>query len=213
MESGSFTLLIVVFRKTFDPLRFASPLHLRKHGHMGADDRLFWLDLEMSGLDPRQDKILEAAAVVTNFKLVPLETYETAVYQPSEVLAKMNDWCRQHHGASGLTSRVPGGISEAALDDSLCALADRYSLGNNITLAGNSISHDRRFIDSWLPRFSQRPHYRMVDVTSFKLVFENLFGIPYPKRNHHRALEDIQESIAELRYYIGAIDPSRMRVL
>lgn len=180
---------------------------------MGSDDRLFWLDLEMSGLDPAKDRILEAAVVVTNFRLVPLETFETAIYQPAEVLAQMNSWCRQHHGASGLTARVAGGISETALEDALCSLADRYSLGNSVTLAGNSIAHDRRFVEAWLPRFSQRLHYRMLDVTAYKLVFENLFGVSYPKRNHHRALEDIQESLAELRYYIGAIDPSRMKVL
>jgi len=178
---------------------------------MPADDRLFWLDLEMSGLDPARDRILEAAAVVTSFKLDELMRYETAVYQPAGVLSAMNDWCRQHHGASGLTARVSRGITEAELDTAFCEIADRFFQSNPVVLAGNSIAQDRRFVDRWLPRFAQRLHYRMMDVSSFKLVFANLFDVPYTKENNHRALEDVRESIGELRYYVGAIDPSRLR--
>lgn len=177
---------------------------------MPADERLLWLDLEMSGLDPVQDRILEAAAIVTSFRLDEVAHYEAVVYQKAEVLAGMNAWCRQHHGASGLTARVSQGISEAELDAALCSLADQYFQSNPVILAGNSIAQDRRFVDRWLPRFSQRLHYRMLDVSGFKLVFTNLFNVPYEKENHHRALDDIRESIGELRYYVGAIDPSRL---
>ena len=165
----------------------------------------------MSGLLPEQDRILEAAAIVTSFRLDELEHYETPVKQSSDVLAGMNAWCRQHHGASGLTARVSQGITEAQLDEALCNLADRFFQANPVILAGNSIAQDRRFVDRWLPRFAQRLHYRMLDVSSFKLVYANLFDVPFTKENNHRALEDIRESIAELRYYIGAIDPSRLR--
>jgi oligoribonuclease len=164
----------------------------------------------MSGLDPIKDRILEAAAIVTSFRLEELDRFETAVYQTPEVLSTMNQWCRQHHAASGLTSRISQGMSEAALDAALCGIADRFFQASPIILAGNSIAHDRRFIDAWLPRFSQKLHYRMLDVSSFKLVFANLFDVPFAKANEHRALDDIRESISELRYYIGAIDPSRL---
>lgn len=164
----------------------------------------------MSGLDPQNDRILEAAAVVTSFRMEELAQLETVVYQTADVLSGMNAWCRQHHGASGLTARVSRGITETELDAALCELADRFFQTNPVILAGNSIAHDRRFVDRWLPRFAQRLHYRMMDVSSFKLVFSNLFDVPYPKANAHRALEDIRESIGELRYYIGAIDPSRL---
>jgi oligoribonuclease len=178
---------------------------------MSADDRILWLDLEMSGLSPDQDRILEAAAIITSFKLDELESFETPVYQPANVLSGMNAWCKQHHGASGLTARVSQGITEAQLDEVLCGLADRFFQANPVILAGNSIAQDRRFVDRWLPRFAQRLHYRMLDVSSFKLVYANLFDIPFTKENNHRALEDIRESIGELRYYVGAIDPSRLR--
>ncbi|MBN1404842.1 MAG: oligoribonuclease [Opitutales bacterium] len=177
---------------------------------MPADERLLWLDLEMSGLEPAQDRILEAAAVVSSFRLEELERYETTVYQTGEVLAGMGQWCKQHHGASGLTARVSQGITESALDAALCDLADRYFQNNPVILAGNSIAQDRRFVDQWLPRFSQRLHYRMLDVSSFKLIYMNLFNVSFRKDNNHRALEDILESMAEMRYYIAAIDPSRM---
>ena len=168
--------------------------------------------MEMSGLDPVGDRILEAAAIVTSFRLEELDRYETAVYQPAEVLSGMSAWCKQHHGASGLTARVSQGISEAALDAAFCDIADRFFQNNPVVLAGNSIGQDRRFVERYLPRFAQRLHYRMLDVTILKLVFENLFSVPYTKANNHRALEDIRESIGELRYYVGAIDPSRLKV-
>jgi len=177
---------------------------------MSAEDRFLWLDLEMSGLNPSEDRILEAAAIVSSCKLEELERFETAVYQPSEVLSNMNDWCKQHHGASGLTGRISQGITEDALDTKLCDLADRYFQNTPIILAGNTISQDRRFVECWLPRFNQRLHYRMLDVSSFKVVFMNLFDVSFRKENAHRALDDILESMAELRYYIAAIDPSRM---
>lgn len=168
--------------------------------------------MEMSGLDPACDRILEAAVIVTSFRLEEVERYETTVFQPSEVLAGMNAWCKQHHAASGLTSRVSQGITEAALDTALCDIADRFFQNTPVILAGNSIGQDRRFVERFLPRFSQRLHYRMLDVSSLKIVFENLFGVPYVKSNAHRALEDIRESIGEFRYYVGAIDPSRLKV-
>lgn len=177
---------------------------------MSSEDRLFWLDLEMSGLDCEKDRILEAAAIITSIRLEELESYDTPVYQPPEVLANMNDWCKQHHGASGLTAKISEGIREETLDDALCALADKYFQNNPAILAGNSIAQDRRFIDRYLPKFSLRLHYRMLDVSSFKIVFSDLFNVPFTKENHHRSLDDVRESIAELRYYIGAIDPSRL---
>jgi oligoribonuclease len=179
---------------------------------MSAEDRLFWLDMEMSGLDPVQDRILEAAGIVTSFRLEELDRFETPVYQPAEVLSKMNAWCRQHHAASGLTGRVSRGVSEAVLDGMMCDFADKYFMNNPIILAGNSIAQDRKFVERWLPRFTQRLHHRMLDVSSFKLVYANLFNVPFEKKNDHRALGDVRESIAELRYYIGAIDPSRLAV-
>jgi len=177
---------------------------------MPSEERLFWLDLEMTGLDPEKDRIIEAAAVITSMRLEELCSFDTPIRQPPEILAGMGEWCRQQHGASGLTAKVSDGVSESQLDEKLCQSADRYFQDNPVVLAGNSIAHDRRFVERYLPNFALRLHFRMLDVTSFKIVFANLFNVPYEKRNHHRSLDDIRESIGELRYYIGAIDPSRL---
>lgn len=167
---------------------------------------LFWLDLEMTGLEVEKEKILEAAALVTDHDLKAFGSLEAVVYQSPEVLAGMDEWCRKTHGKSGLVDRVPLGITEAALDDGLCALLDTPDCpkGRPI-LAGNSIAQDRKFIDRYLPKFAARLHYRMLDVSSFKIIFEHRLGLKYKKQNKHRALDDVRESIAELQYYLGYV--------
>lgn len=168
----------------------------------------FWLDLEMTGLDPANDRILEAGVIVTDASWNELHTWESAVHQPPETLASMNDWCQKHHRESGLLARVPEGISEVELDRALAACCRNYWGDIPVILCGNSIHQDRRFVDRWLPEFAACLHYRMLDVSSFKVVFSELYGITYSKKNAHRALDDIRESIAEFRFYQSAIRPT-----
>ncbi len=172
--------------------------------------KFFWIDLEMSGLDPEQDKILEVAVVITNKALEPIHEFSTAVYQPQDVLDTMNDWCKENHSKSGLTDRVPTGMGIEELDARLLDLAIEHFKKNPIILCGNSIAHDRRFILKHLPLFSQKLHYRMLDVTSFKIVMRDIFGREYLKNNKHLALDDVKESISELKYYMSAIDPNKL---
>lgn len=159
----------------------------------------------MTGLDPASDRILEAAVVITDRHWQAVESWQSAVFQPPEVLAAMNDWCRTQHGESGLTERVPQGISETQLDETLLGLTFRWG-DIPVILCGNSIAQDRRFVDRYLPAFSRRLHYRMLDVSSLKILFTNYGGKPYAKRNSHRALDDVEESIAELRHYLRSMD-------
>jgi len=170
-----------------------------------------WRDLEMTGLAPERDRILEAAIIVTSpdFRTT-LAEWETAVFQPPEVLAGMNEWCQQTHGESGLTKRVPHGVTEEALDEKLAAAAEEFWGKQAVILCGNSIGQDRKFIDRYLPRFSSRLHYRMLDVSSFKIIFQERFDQHFAKQNTHRALDDIRESIAELQFYLRTIDPARL---
>lgn len=159
----------------------------------------------MTGLDPAEDRILEAAVIILDHQWEELAIWETAVCQPPDILAGMNDWCQQHHQASGLLDRVPAGISEPQLDEQLSELVKAHWGGLAALLCGNSIHQDRRFIDRWLPHLSQLLHYRMLDVSSFKVVFQEFYGQTYEKQNRHRALDDIRESIAELRFYLKHI--------
>ena len=173
--------------------------------------RFCWIDLEMTGLDPETDRILEVAIIVTNKKLEPVFEWETAVKQSSETLESMNDWCKHHHKESGLLDRVSTGISEADLDDRLAEITlKHFKKKNPVVICGNSISQDRKFIDRYLPKFAERLHYRMLDVTSLKIVFREMLGREFVKQNTHRALDDIRESIAELKYYMSAIDPTKL---
>ncbi len=173
-------------------------------------ERLFWLDMEMTGLIPEKDRILEVAAIVTDLEFRVLDTLETVVFQPAAVLEGMDAWCQEHHGKSGLTARVPSGISEGDVDSLLAELARKHFGTEKVVLAGNSIWQDRRFVERHLPLFSAALHYRMLDVSAWKLVFENCFGKKFKKQEKHRALGDIEESIAELRHYLGAVDPQKI---
>jgi oligoribonuclease len=164
-----------------------------------------WVDLEMTGLDASSDHILEAAVVITDYKWLELESYETPVYQTPQTLAGMNQWCQKHHRESGLTTRVPHGISEAQLDQRLSQIIDARWQGTPAILCGNSIHQDRKFIDKWLPQTARRLHYRMVDVSTFKVVFQECYGKNFQKAGTHRALDDIRESLSEFRHYLQFI--------
>ena len=171
-------------------------------------DLMLWLDMEMSGLEPDRERILEIATLFTEGDLVELATGpELVINQAEEILAGMDEWNRTHHGASGLTERVRASTvscaeAEAqtlAFIDAHCAAKDRP------VLAGNSIHQDRRFIRAYMPALDRRLHYRMIDVSTVKELARRWYpaavGTQPPKAEAHRALGDIRESVAELRYY------------
>ena len=170
--------------------------------------KFLWLDMEMSGLDPASCRILEAAAIVTDEKFQELGSFERIIKQPDFVLDAMDDWCTQTHGASGLTASVRKGTPEREAERDFVAFIDKHFTGDEKpVLCGNSIGQDRKFIDHHWKRVAARLHYRMVDVTSFKVIFNNCLGIMNNKTGKHRALDDIKESITELKYYLGFVKP------
>lgn len=173
--------------------------------------KLLWVDLEMSGLDVSSCRILEVAASVTDIQLAELETLEAVVYQAPEVLHAMDSWCTKQHGESGLTAAVANGRPEREVEDALLGLVDRHwKRDDRAILCGNSIHTDRRFIDAYWPRFASRLHYRMVDVSSFKVILRERYGIKVDKKGSHRALGDIRESITELQHYLSYLDLTRL---
>lgn len=171
-------------------------------------DRLLWVDLEMTGLDPTRDKILEVAAIVTDWDFNELGSYDAVIHQPDSVLDNMNEWCVQQHGASGLTERVKNSrLSEQEAETQLIEFAKSHCGEDaKILLCGNSIHMDRRFLEQQWKEFDQLLHYRMLDVSAWKVVFEGKYKKRFVKPEEHRALADIRGSIMELKYYLGKVN-------
>jgi len=169
---------------------------------------LLWLDMEMSGLDPAKERILEIATIVTTAELdVVAEGPELVIHQSDEVLAAMDAWNTEHHGASGLTDKVRASTvtDEDAEAQTLLFVAAHFGAKDRPVLCGNSIHQDRRFIRRYMPVLDARLHYRMVDVSTIKELGRRWYPAELatqPAKNEtHRALDDIRESIAELRWY------------
>lgn len=160
----------------------------------------------MTGLDEKVDSILEVAVVLTDLDFKVLEEYARVVFQPNDVLEKMNDWCKKNHKKTGLTDLVPKGVPLSKVEEELLALvAKYYDSKDKIVLAGNSIGNDKRFVDKYMLKFAERLHYRIMDVSSFKELFHQKYGIEHKKKNGHRALDDIKESIEELKKYLSFV--------
>ena len=176
-------------------------------GKRAETDRLVWIDLEMSGLDHEKERILEIATLVTDGQLNILgEGPELVIHQPDPLLEAMDDWNKKHHGGSGLVNRVKASkvSEEDAEAQTLAFLAEHVEAGA-APLAGNSVHQDRLFLSKYMPKLTAHLHYRNVDVSTVKELVkrwdpEAFEGRP-SKKGHHRALDDIRESIEELRYY------------
>lgn len=168
--------------------------------------KLLWVDLEMTGLDPEKDVILEVAAEVTDFDFKTLASYEAVIRQDDEVLESMNSWSKDQHSRSGLIERIKTeGRDESEVIHELIGFIKAQFGDEPAVLAGNSIHNDRGFIKQWWPQVESLLHYRMLDVSSFKVVMQTKYNLVFQKREVHRAFDDIQASIAELQYYLQAL--------
>lgn len=170
------------------------------------ENNLVWLDMEMSGLNPDSDRVLEIAVVITDVQLeVIAEGPVLALHQPERVLAAMDAWNTATHGRSGLIDRVrASSIGEADAEERLLAFLARYVPANKSPLCGNSICQDRRFMARWLPRLEAYFHYRNLDVSTLKELarrWKPEVARTFEKKSKHEALADIYESIAELKHY------------
>ena len=165
--------------------------------------KLLWIDLETTGLDPVHDVILEISVIITDFNFSKLATYEAVVHQSDAVLDSMVEWPKRQHQASGLTDRVrQHGRPEKEVEHELVELIKKKFGSEPAILAGNSVHYDRLFIRQWWPEVEALLHYRMMDVTSFKILMQGKFNQTYKKADVHRATADIEASISELQYYL-----------
>lgn len=165
--------------------------------------KLLWVDLEMTGLDPEKDVIVEIAVEVTDFDFRTLASYEAVISQPESKLETMNDWSQKQHAESGLLERIRArGRPEKEVIHELVGFIKAQFGNEPAILAGNSIHNDRGFIRFWWPDVEALLHYRMLDVSSFKILMQTKYGIEFKKKDVHRAFDDIQASIAELQQYL-----------
>jgi len=172
---------------------------------MEAAPPLVWIDLEMSGLDPDTCEVLEIATLITDGELELIaEGPDLVIHQPDPVLTAMDAWCTQQHGNSGLTAQVrASNISLAEAEARTLEFVRAHCQPGRSPLCGNSIGHDRRFLLRHMPQLAAFLHYRSVDVSSVKELARRWYpDVPPPRKGEtHRALDDIRESIAELRHY------------
>lgn len=157
----------------------------------------------MTGLDTDEHVIIEVAAEVTDWTFKTLASYEAIIKQPDDVLERANPWAKEQHAKSGLTDRVRSeGRPEQEVIHELVGFIKAQFGNEPAVLSGNSIHNDRLFIKKWWPEVDQLLHYRMLDVSSWKLVMQGKYGVCFDKADGHRAYDDIQASIAELQFYI-----------
>ncbi|MEM9100848.1 MAG: oligoribonuclease [Pseudomonadota bacterium] len=171
-----------------------------------SEDNLVWIDMEMSGLDPETDRILEMATIITDSELnVIAEGPVFAIYQSEEVLRNMDEWNTSHHTRSGLVERVKESrIDEAEAEKLTLEFISSYVAAGQSPLCGNSIFQDRRFISRYMKSLDKFLHYRLIDVSTVKELarrWNNEVCDSVKKAGSHKALDDIRESIAELQHY------------
>lgn len=167
---------------------------------------LFWMDLEMTGLDPDRDTILEIATIVTDGELKVLaEGPVFAIHHSKAELDGMDPWCVEHHGSSGLTKRcIESMTTLAEAEKATLSFARQWCPERTVPLCGNSIHQDRRFLVRYMPLLNDFLHYRMVDVSSVKELVQRWYPAEFrhfTKKKSHLALDDVRESIQELAEY------------
>ncbi len=168
-------------------------------------DNLVWIDLEMTGLDPETERIIEVATLVTDADLnLIAEGPNLIISQSKELLDSMDEWNQNQHGSSGLIQEVINSdITEQIAEIETLDFISKYVEEKVSPMCGNTVSHDRRFLSKYMPRLEAYFNYRHIDVSSFKEVAVRWMNEAqvYEKKGSHRALGDIKESVEELRFY------------
>jgi oligoribonuclease len=170
---------------------------------------LLWIDLEMTGLDPKEDRILEVAAIATDWDFKEVATYEAVKKVGTRMMKRRmvgEFWEKYAHVRDALQAQNEDGKNGRTVENELLAFIDEHFAPDTLVLlAGNSIHQDRKFIENEWSRLNERLHYRMLDVSAWKVVFDGKYGKKFTKPEAHRAMDDIRGSIEELQYYLKKV--------
>ena len=172
---------------------------------MAKKAKLLWVDLEMTGLSPEKDRIMEVAAIATDYHLKEVARFQATVkVDPETIKERMvgEFWEKNPESYQALVEQNADGEPVVAVEKKLLEFLDQH-FGKEIYLAGNSIHQDQKFLEREMPEVTQRLHYRMLDVSAWKIYFEKVRHKKFTKREAHRALDDIEGSIEEFKYYLG----------
>ena len=177
---------------------------------MKSKKHMVWMDCEMTGLDPMKDTLIEIATIITDFDLnIIARGPDLAIRVSEQRLENMDAWNRRTHRQSGLIERIrTEGVSCAEAERVTLAFVKKHCYKNTAPLCGNSIGQDKRFLVRYMPKLDEYLHYRVVDVSTIKVLVKEWYGgrvQPPEKQETHRALSDIEESIAELQFYRQAV--------
>lgn len=174
-------------------------------------EKFFFLDMEMTGLDVHSNRIIEVAAIVTGLKLNTLERYQAVIRQPQSFIDQMDDWNTNTHTASGLVKDIPRGRLQLEVELDLVNMLKKHFPGQKVMLAGNSISQDKLFIEHYMKKLYDCLHFRIIDISSMKAIFQSVYKVRFQKANAHRAMDDVEESIRELRFYMSLFDQNKIK--
>jgi oligoribonuclease len=172
---------------------------------------LLWIDLEMTGLDVSTDSILEVGLIATDWDFKEIVRYHSAVKVDEALLAaglRRNHkfWDLHPETRNDLITQNRSAQDIERVEKDMLRIIKKHFTDQPVTLAGNSIHMDRQFIDKYLPKLSKKLHYRMLDVSAWKLVFMNKYGVHFQKPDKHRSIDDIAGSIEEMQYYLQKIN-------
>uniref|UniRef100_A0A8C5PCP4 Oligoribonuclease, mitochondrial n=1 Tax=Leptobrachium leishanense TaxID=445787 RepID=A0A8C5PCP4_9ANUR len=194
-------------RYTFKPQVPSSRFCRSRSMANNPGDRMVWVDLEMTGLNIEVDQIIEMACLITDSELNVLhEGPNLIIHQPDDLLDGMSNWCKEHHGESGLTQAVrESNITLQHAEYSFLSFIRQHTPPGLCPLAGNSVHADKKFLDKHMPQFMRHLHYRIIDVSTVKELCRRWYPKEYEqapkKKSSHRALDDIKESVKELQFY------------
>jgi oligoribonuclease len=174
---------------------------------LSPSTKLLWVDLEMTNLDPQVDKILEVAVIITDFDFKVLATYDACVKQDKDEIAKLMNanpfWATIPQTRDSFLNNFDSAKPSEQVEAELAELISEHFKDEPAIIAGNSVYNDRNFIKQYWPKVEKLLHYRMLDVSSYKILMQSKYGVTYTKKEAHRALGDIEESIAELKFYLN----------